>query len=398
MDELHFLTVERKTMKTLFRGFICISLFSTALSVSAGNKINVMTLNQYLGADLTPVLSAPDSGTFNTALVEVLAMAAQTDFRLRALAQAEAVARRSPDILALQEVWRLSCSDFDFNPATGCEDPLIANAFVDHLELTLKALNNKGAKYRPAALVKNLDLEKINIAGVPGIAFNINGVDAFLVAVDQDVILARDGIPARAASLSGCAKPSVDGCNYQVVAEAETPLGPLAVERGYLAVDATVGGKLYRIFNTHLEVKGEDVGDPLFTFYQASQAYELIQSVSLNTPLNRTALLLGDINSSPDQADDLSSGIVTPYHQLAAEYIDIWDLKPGNPRGYTCCQAEDLTNRRSNLYERIDMIFSADEPEAIRNVRLINNKLFNKTVPKGLWFSDHAAVASELLF
>lgn len=166
-------------MKTLFRGVICTSLLSIALSASAGNKINVMTLNQYLGADLTPVLAAPDSETFNTGLIEVLTQAAQSDFRLRALAQAEAIARRPPDVLALQEVWSLSCTDFDFNPATGCEDPLIANAFVDYLELTLKALNNKGVKYRPVALVKDLDLEKINIAGVPGIAFNINGVDAF---------------------------------------------------------------------------------------------------------------------------------------------------------------------------------------------------------------------------
>ncbi|WP_157385921.1 endonuclease/exonuclease/phosphatase family protein [Methylosarcina fibrata] len=385
-------------MKTLFRGFVCVVLISGALSASAGNKINVMTLNQYLGADLTPILSAPDSETFNTNLVGVLAQVAETDFRLRVFAQAEAIARRSPDILALQEVWQLSCTDFDFNPATGCEDPLIANAFVDHLELTLKALNHQGARFKTAALVKNLDLEKINIAGVPGIAFNINGVDAFLVAVDRDAILVRDGIPARSADLSGCAKPSVDGCNYQVVAEAETPLGPLAIERGYIAVDATVAGRNYRIFNTHLEVKGEDVGDPLFTYYQASQAYELIQSISLNAPLNRSVLLLGDINSSPDQSDDLTNGIITPYHQLSAEYIDVWDLKPGNPPGYTCCQVEDLKNRRSNLYERIDMIFSADEPEAARNVRLIGNKPFDKTVPKGLWFSDHAAVAADLLF
>ncbi|MGZ8201394.1 MAG: endonuclease/exonuclease/phosphatase family protein [Methylosarcina sp.] len=385
-------------MKTLFRGFICIGLLSVALSASAEGKIDVMTLNQYLGADLTPVLAAPDSESFNAGLVEVLAQAAQSDFRLRALAQAEAVARRAPDVLALQEVWKLSCADFDFNPSTGCEDPLIANAFVDHLELMLKALNNKGAKYRPAAVVKNLDLEKINIAGIPGIAFNVNGVDAFLVAVDRDVILVRADVPARPVPLTGCAKPSVDGCNYQVVAEAETPLGPLAIERGYIAVDATVAGKQYRIFNTHLEVKGEDVGDPLFTFYQASQAYELIQTISLTTPLNRTALLLGDINSSPDQPDDLSNGIITPYHQLAAEYIDIWDLKPGNPRGYTCCQAEDLKNRRSGLFERIDLIFSVAQPERIRNVRVIGDKPFNKTVVKELWFSDHVAVAAELLF
>ncbi|MGZ8946333.1 MAG: hypothetical protein ACXW1W_13025 [Methylococcaceae bacterium] len=389
-------------MKQLSRLFTSACLVLTAFSAAAmdkitENKLNVMTLNQYLGADLTPVLAAPDSATFNDALVNALAVAAQSDFRSRALAQADAIAQRAPDVLSLQEVWNLSCSDFDSNPLTGCEDPMIVNAFLNHLELTMNALKKKGAKYKQIALVKDLDLAKVNIIGLPGIPFNVNGIDALLVAVDQDVILVRDGIKARPVTFpeSLCQKPSVDGCNYQTVAEALTPAGPLTIERGFVAIDTTIGGKNYRIFDTHLEVKGEDVNDPLFTFFQASQASELIQTIDLTIPFNRSVLVLGDMNSSPVQEAPIPE-IVTPYSQFSTVYFDIWELKPGDQPGYTCCQPEDLLNRRSALSERIDMIFSLDKPEKVSNVSVISAK--TSPYRLGVWFSDHAAVAAEVTF
>lgn len=390
-------------MNSRFRWFTGTFFILIAFSASGGDKIKVMTLNQYLGADLAPVLAAPDAATFNTALVAVLVQTAQSDYRARARTQATVISNRAPDIVALQEVWRLSCTDFDSNPSTGCEDPMIADAFLDHLELTLDALNKKGKqrpKYRAAALVKNLDTEKIQVSGfpLPGIPFNVNGIDAVLVAVDRDVILVRDGVAAQPADLQGCLRPSVDGCNYQVVFDAQTPAGPVTVERGFVAVDATVRGQDYRIFNTHLEVKGEDVGIPAFTFFQTSQAIELIQTIGLTSPLNRSVLLLGDMNSSPVQ-EDIDPLIVTPYHQFQAEgYFDIWDLKRGNFPGYTCCQAGDLTNRRSALFERIDMIFSVDEPVKVNNVR-VKTKKVPKTKERGpLWFSDHGAVSAQVRF
>ncbi|MGR9086739.1 MAG: hypothetical protein ACU841_06665 [Gammaproteobacteria bacterium] len=390
-------------MNSMFPWFTGALLSLMAYSVPASDAIKVMTLNQYLGADLTPVLAAPDAGTFNAALVAVLAQTARSDFRSRARAQARVISKRAPDVVALQEVWRLSCADFDSNPTTGCEDPAIADAFLDHLELTLEALNtlgNKRPRYKEAARVKNLDTEKIQVSGfpLPGIPFNVNGVDAVLVAVDRDIILVRKEIDAQAVEFLGCLKPSADGCNYQIVVEAPTLVGPVDVERGFVAVDATVGGKDYRIVNTHLEIRGEEIGDPLFTFYQASQAFELIQTVALTSPPNRSVLLLGDINSSPVQVDP-STLIVTPYHQFqAAGYFDIWDLKRGNPPGYTCCQDGDLSNRKSALSERIDMIFSADEPARIGKVRVKAGRI-PKNGPSGpLWFSDHGAVAANIRF
>jgi endonuclease/exonuclease/phosphatase family metal-dependent hydrolase len=391
-------------MKLLFNRWIHAFLFTLAFSASADDSINIMTLNQYLGADLTPILSAPDPGTFNNGLVAVLTQTAKSNFRSRALAQADAIMMRKPDALALQEVWELRCQDFDFNPAKGCEDPQIAEAFTDHLQLTLAALEEKGFKYNKVALIKNLDLGKIHIpeAPVAGIPFDINGVTAFLVAVDRDAILVRDGIDAQPIIFppSLCPIPSVDGCNYQTAAEAITPVGKLRVERGFMAINAKIGGKNYRIFNTHLEVKGEDVNNPLFTYYQAAQAYELTQVIGFSAISDRKTLLLGDMNSSPVQ-ENPDPGIITPYNQFtAADYFDIWNLRPADLPGYTCCQNENLENRKSALNERIDMVFAVDDPARTKNIRVIGDNSSTKTKPQGLglWFSDHSAVAANLQF
>lgn len=38
--------------------------------------------------------------------------------------------------------------------------------------------------------------------------------------------------------------------------------------------------------------------------------------------------------------------------------FDVWLYRPGEVVGLTCCQAEDLMNRRSMLTRRIDLILT----------------------------------------
>ncbi|HEU5409252.1 MAG TPA: hypothetical protein VFU48_15905, partial [Nitrospira sp.] len=55
----------------------------------------------------------------------------------------------------------------------------------------------------------------------------------------------------------------------------------------------------------------------------------------------------------------------------------------------------------SELYERIDMIFSLTPPSHVMDVKLLGNKRRDKTDPPphgGLWPSDHAALAATLKF
>ena len=106
--------------------------------------------------------------------------------------------------------------------------------------------------------------------------------------------------------------------------------------------------------------------------------------------------MVGDFNSDP-RDPVLPGPIVPPYMQLtAAGFVDTWTLRPGNPEGYTCCQEEDLVNRKSVLFERVDLIFSSTEPEGVK-VNLVGDKIPDKQ-PSGLWPSDHAGVVGRMEF
>ena len=87
-------------------------LFCSAASAwDDGSEIKVMTQNQYLGADLAPLLTATDSLAFNDELVSVLKKIAASRFHDRAQRQAAQIAKERPHVVALQEAWRFDCQD-----------------------------------------------------------------------------------------------------------------------------------------------------------------------------------------------------------------------------------------------------------------------------------------------
>jgi endonuclease/exonuclease/phosphatase family metal-dependent hydrolase len=179
---------------------------------------------------------------------------------------------------------------------------------------------------------------------------------------------------------------SGDGCNYFARLES----GGLTVLRGYVGVDAIVNGLAVRAVNTHLEVKTP----PIPPLVQNLQASELL-TVLAATPNDRKLVVLGDINSSPEDA------ATSPYGQFsAAGYTDAWMVRPGTVDGATCCQRSDLSNQQSQLSERIDVVFSREFPAGVRKVRTLGDVVSSKTRPPGLglWASDHAAVAADLEF
>jgi len=365
--------------------------------------IRLMTQNQYVGAELTTILAASTPEEFNAAIVTALKMIAANIPVKRMEALAAEIAKDQPALVGLQEVYRFQCTDLaPPSPGQGCNDPSIAAAFSDQLQATLDALDGT---YEAKAQVFNL-----NLTGIP---FLINGVPALVNVLDRDVILARKGVgatPVDFQSLGVCMKPSVDGCNYTTVIETDTLVGPLSIERGFVAVDTTVNGKAYRVVNTHLEVQRPDPTNPLSQVFQAAQAYELIQILLFTTPMNRSLFVLGDMNSAPEHLaipgplplpPPFDGGIPTAYQQFVAiGFADIWTFRPGAVPGYTCCQLEDLSNKKSALYERIDMIFSLDIPKKVKKVRVVGATVSDKTRPPGLglWGSDHGSVTAELRF
>jgi hypothetical protein len=378
-------------------------------TASAG-EIDVMTQNQYLGTDLTPVITSPPaliSERVISALENVAAsMPADRLGRLAAL-----VRQRSPHVLVLNEAFAYTCTDSSGTPPTqGCGNQRIKGAFVDFLATTEA---NLGGRYVTKARVRNF--------AVSGLPFEIDGYVAYLGVEDRDAILVRQELAPYAQPVplnlySGC-RPSLEGCNYQAVPTLDTALGPVTIERGYAAVDLLLAGQPYRIFGTHLEVRQIIPGsDPLALStrtLQRMQAAELQQVAGAFPALPGTRkLIVGDINSA---ATDGISTIPTligplppPYAIFAASgYTDVWTLRPGTARGKgaplvgnSCCQDEDLGNHKSALYERIDIIFSSQVPTKVFDVRLLGEAVSDKTSPKGwgVWPSDHASVAARLQF
>ncbi len=376
-------------MKRILGLALAIALLWFGQPVTAAD-LSAMTQNQYLGADLTPLFTAPTQAAFNEAAVTALRQVAGTRPAERLKALSDEIATAGPALVGLQEVELFQCTDLETpTSGRGCDDPSIRGAFVDHLQGTLAAL---GGTYAAAALVINLSV---------AVPLSVDGAPVLVVAVDRDVILARNDVEAAPVAFTGaCLRPSAQGCNYSVVLPVVLPFTPpvtLNVERGFVAVDATVDGKAYRFVNTHLEEKHPDTAAAPV---QAAQAMELLQVLAATTPPDRALVVVGDTNSSP--VDPLIFGsIPTPYMQFAAAgYHDAWTLRPGKVPGLSCCQLADLSNHRSVLSERVDMLFSLDVPTDVKQARVVGATVSDKTPPPGLglWPSDHGAVTAELQF
>ena len=127
-------------MKILSR-FALILIVAAAVFAAgpvASADIEVMTQNQYVGADLIGVVSEPD---FNAAAIEFLQIRAASLPSERARALAALIDKRAPALVGLQEVYLFTCVEAvpipdDFK---GCEDPSFAGAFTDQLADTLAA-------------------------------------------------------------------------------------------------------------------------------------------------------------------------------------------------------------------------------------------------------------------
>jgi hypothetical protein len=405
------------------------AIFAAGPAVSA--DIEVMTQNQYVGADLIGVVSEPD---FNAAAIEFLQIRAASLPAERARALAALIDRRAPALVGLQEVYLFTCVEpvpipDDFK---GCEDPSFAGAFTDQLADTLAAL---GGRYVEAATVVNVDLPKaldlpFPYNFFPGLPLQVGDVTIFIRVVDRDVIIARTDVPFQKIDFTElqfidqaiCELPSADGCNYHEVASQNVtiylpmppPGGPLEeitrivrFERGFVGVDAMVDGKSYRFINTHLETRLESFG-PLGRYFQTAQAYELrgvLGALQLFAPSPRQ-IVVGDFNSDPRDVV-VVPGIVPPYQIFAASHTDVWTRRPGAATGQgapllgrTCCQDEDLGNFKSALYERVDLIFSLTPPKKVQDARVLGDSVSEKTRPiaMGVWPSDHASVATKLTY
>jgi endonuclease/exonuclease/phosphatase family metal-dependent hydrolase len=390
-------------MKRLLRfalaGMLLLGVFSGS-ALAGGDMVKVMTRNQYLGADLAPVVLAQTPGEFLEAATDALTTIAANNFPLRAQRLAKEVALTKPDLIGLQEVYDFTLNGFNSGPP-----------FVNHLDMTLAALKDNGQRYVVAATLNNLDFS------VP-----ISGLGLVRV-LDRDVILVREGVHFTPLSgdfntggLCGVefsnpafgligpkffhSTPSENGCNYTIVAKVATPFDTeITINRGFVGVDATVQGKKYRFVNTHLEERQPDPTNSSSAIMQSLQAVELVGTLLSTTPSDRKLILLGDFNSWSE--DPPIPGITRPYQIIAgAGFTDIWDKNPlslFNPEGLTCCEFADLSNTKSDRYERIDIIFVRGR--SFLSVAFVTGQvpIFPLNQPPN-WASDHGGVFAQLIF
>ena len=233
---------------------------------------------------------------------------------------------------------------------------------LDYLELLRDALKERGLNYRVVATVTGTDVE------VP----SATGEDIRLT--DREVILGRGDVEVA----------NSQGGNFAL--NLEMPIGgaegfPVTFLRGWVSVDATIGGQVIRFASTHLETAG---AAPI----QVAQAAELQQVLSAS---QYPVVLVGDFNSRADGSGTESYG-----NFIAGGFADAWSQIHPDANGYTCCHADDLLNEKVEFNRRIDHILV--QGDVMPTEAQIIGADPGKRTPSGLWASDHAGMVAGLGF
>lgn len=361
----------------------------TAVTDPAG-QIAVLTHNLFVGAELRPALSATDQPTFQTEIRKALDQIADNRFPLRAVSLAHEIARARPDVVALQEVF-----DIRLNGANA------GGPYRNHLALLLQALKLFGNDYRVVSQVRTLsttfpvDLDR-------------NGsLEAQVSLADHNVLLVRNDIPAAPTPFpSKCARPSLDGCVYQIVDQVDPPNGRVIMEQGWAGVDLAVNGRDYRVVTTRVEDRDRQLSntpepvDPLFATFQAMQTNELITMIE-SMPGEPTVIVLGDLASRPEDEPILFGSLpIVPPHTIMSTngFRDVAKLDPSPPApGHTCCQDGNLKKKKPQLSRRPDHVFVTGTPIEVQTDVLGDTSL-DRLLAGGRWPSDHTAVFAKLRY
>ena len=315
-------------------------------------KVVAMTRNIYVGANVDRVIEAAPEELI-PALMETLDELQVTNFPERAVALAKEIRWCRPHLVGIQEISIIDIHlptyglDFSFN----------------YEDIFMETLSSMGLNYYIAAKVQNTD------ATVPLDENN------YVRLIDFDVVLAREDVNTT----------RVEEMNY--IARFTVPTIGVEIIRGYVAVDAEVGGKKYRFVNTHLE--------PFVDEVKMGQAMELMSILAGET---LPVILVGDFNA--EAPDD-------PVYNFIADsgYVDVWtrNLVRRNKDGYTAGFDPRLDNPNDTLEKRIDLIFVRSNVW-IRGYQVIGPVTAfvigdqpRDMTPSGLWPSDHAGLIVRLM-
>lgn len=323
-------------------------------------KLRVMTQNLYLGSGLLSAATAPDRPTFEQRAATIWQNVQATDFPARAKRLARFIKRANPDLVGLQEVTRW------YRSPDGVKDGYATRSNVlvyDFLKSLLRELGRAGARYRVAASGGlATDIEAPTALGYD-IRFKLGNV--ILAKRERGLRIRRTRFKV-----------------YKAQFTINTPGGPFAAKRAWVAVDATLHGKRLRFVDTHLESE-----------VPPTRLQEAVELASKSGPLRVKGqrVLVGDLNSDPKgRSDDAPDS----YRAVTKTgFKDAWAAK-GRGLGLTAdAQGNELLRAPAPLHyiERIDYSLAKPALPVLR-AELLGLNTSDRT-PSGLWPSDHAGLS-----
>lgn len=311
--------------------------------------ITVMTRNLYLGASLDPILHAKSTSEAFQAVEAAWTQVQANDFPQRARAIAAEIARAKPDFVGVQELplYRTQTpADFKSTPATAVA--------LDYRRALLDALRARKLPYRFVSVNVNTDAE-LPSGNPPSMDVRLTMRNAILMRTDRGIKLRR----TRAGNFP---------TSYPIFG------GLVVAVRGWAYVDATVGGRTFRVIDTHLEAFNRQV--------QEQQSKELLAGPAAT---KLPVVLVGDLNSRPD-----GSTTASYVNLMDGGFSDTWLQAYPKNLGLTCCHGDDLREPAGPFYERIDYVL---ERGGIRGTQgAVTGEEASTRTSGGLWPSDHGGL------
>ena len=331
----------------------------------------LVTWNVYLGGNIAPVLAADfgDPVAVVTAAAQAWGQVQASQMPLRAAEVVEQLAQDLPAVVGLQEVFQFVELDGAFQPIA---PPL------DMLTLIEAEISSRGLPYQVAGVQAGTS------AALPvSLDFNTFQVDRWVAFTDRVVTLVRDDVTVT----------EVEHAPYQ----ASLGLAPgFVLRRGWIRTDVSHKGRAFHVINTHLE------GQALAPI-QALQVDELLGSVADGLP--GTVVVMGDLNSDAAAGPGAPSWTATYGRLIDAGFSDSWEeARPHPGTGFTCCHDPGLGNAVPTLDERIDFVLvrqpaesGGDALEGNVRAHLLGDETDEQVGASGIWPSDHAGIAVDLL-
>lgn len=316
----------------------------------------VMTRNLDDGTDFGSLGSATSVSQFIAAATAEWQEVQASSPPERAVAIAHEIAVARPDFVGLQEapLWR-----------TGpLLSPPATTVVYDVTQTLLESLAAQGAHYTVVATTTNLDFEAPTALGYA------------VRYTDRNVLLARSDLPTSQLHLS-----NVQAQQFATSLAIPSVAGPITIPESWIAVDATVRGKTYRVVTTHLQANAPAI--------QLAQATELLQGPA-NTSL--PVLLACDCNA--DAANSADPTHATYASLLAAGFVDAWSATHPSDPGYTWPLHQEDPVGPSMPFQRVDLVLGRGVAGVVA-AEQVGGELSDLT-PSGLWPSDHVGLVAQL--